>query len=82
MITRPMTLVGERGPELVSLPRGSTVSNASTTRKTLNQGGNVFNITINARDTSDREMRRIAEDIGRMVSAKINRRTTSGTLGR
>lgn len=82
MVTRPMTLVGEKGPELVSLPRGSTVSNASTTRKTLNQGGNVFNITINARDTSDREMRRIAEDIGRMVSAKINRRTTSGTLGR
>lgn len=82
MVTRPMTLVGEKGPELVSLPRGSTVSNASSTKKTMNQGGNVFNITINARDTSDKELSRIAEKIGKLVLGKIQRRTPFGTLGR
>ena len=45
-------------------------------------GGTVnnFNITINAKDTSDTEMRRIADKIGNMVSNKINRRTSSGTM--
>jgi len=78
MVTSPMTLVGEKGPEMVSLPRGSTVSNASSSRKMGT--GNVFNITINAKDTSKAEMRRIADEIGRMVSSKINRTTSSSTF--
>ena len=74
-----MTLVGENGPELVSLPSGSKVhTNAESKRM---GGGNTINITINARDTSDAELRRIADKIGNMVNNKINRRTSSRTLG-
>jgi len=84
LITSDMTLVGEEGPELVSLPRGSRVQTASQTRNTLSksqQNINNINITINAKDTSRAEMRRIAEEIGRMVNSKINRNTSSRTLG-
>jgi len=66
-----MTLVGERGPELVSLPTGSRVHTNAESKRMV--GGNTFNITINAKDTSDAEMRRIAEKIGRMVNNKISR---------
>jgi len=78
------TLVGERGPELLNLPKGSRVYNNQQTRSMLNKGsGNVVNnyITINARDTSDSELRRIADKIGNMVNSKINRTTSSRTLG-
>lgn len=71
------TLVGERGPELVKLPAGSRVF---TNRQTKGMMGsstvNNFNITINAKDTSREEMRRVADEIGRMVSTKINRRSS------
>jgi len=81
-VTTPMTLVGERGPELVSLPRGSTVRTAQDTKRVMGGGGgNTFNITINARDTSNAELRRIADEIGRMVNSKVNRSVSSRTLG-
>ena len=75
-----MAVVGERGPELVNLPRGSRVHSSTQSRK-MTSSSNVFNITINARDTSDAELRRIADKIGNMVNNKVNRRTGSGTLG-
>tara|TARA_B100000963_G_C22610921_1_gene664814 strand:- start:69 stop:1424 length:1356 start_codon:yes stop_codon:yes gene_type:complete len=76
-----MQLVGERGPELVSLPKGSRVHSNRDSRKMM--GGTQINnyITINARDTSDGEMRRIANKISSMVNNKINRSTSSRTLG-
>ena len=76
-----MQLVGERGPELVSLPKGSRVHSNRDSRKMV--GGTQINnyITINARDTSDGEMRRIANKISSMVNNKINRSTSSRTLG-
>lgn len=80
IVNENMTLVGERGPELVSLPRGSRVH---TNNQTKNMGGKVtnnFNITINAKDTSDAELRRIAEKIGNMVNNKINRSFSSTTM--
>ena len=81
-VTAPMTLVGERGPELVSLPRGSQVRTAQDTKRVMGGGGgNTFNITINARDTSNAELRRIADEIGRMVNSKVNRSVSSRTLG-
>tara|TARA_R100000734_G_scaffold14864_1_gene10990 strand:- start:185 stop:1843 length:1659 start_codon:yes stop_codon:yes gene_type:complete len=77
-----LTVVGERGPELVNLPAGSRVhSNSDSRRMVSNTGGNTINITINARDTTDAELRRIADKIGNMVNNKINRRTSSRTLG-
>jgi hypothetical protein len=74
---RETTIVGERGPELVKLPAGSRVySNQKTNQLLSNKaGGNTINITINAKDTSDAEMRRIAEKIGRLVNNNINRNT-------
>ena len=80
IVNESMTLVGERGPELVSLPRGSKVH---TNTQSKNIGGRVtnnFNITINAKDTSDAELRRIAEKIGNMVNNKINRSFSSTTM--
>lgn len=47
-----MALVGERGPELVMLPRGSRVADAAETERRAGSGQNVtYNITVNgARD--------------------------------
>jgi hypothetical protein len=47
----PVSLVGERGPELVSLPAGSRVHTASETAGMLADSGGtavVYNVTINA----------------------------------
>jgi len=76
-----MAVVGERGPELVSLPRGSRVHSNSNSRR-MNASGTVnnFNITINAKDSSKAEMRRMADEIGRMINSKINRSTSSSTF--
>lgn len=72
------TLVGERGPELVKLPVGSRVM---TNNQSKRIGGNTtINVTINARDTSDNEMRRIADKIGRMINNKINRNVGASSL--
>ena len=78
-----LQLVGEKGPELVSLPKGSQVFSNRDSVKMVNNarttGGsgttNNINITINAKDTSDAEMRRIAEKVGRLVNNSINRNT-------
>jgi len=78
------TIVGERGPELLQLPRGARVHSNGATKRILSKGGGstiINNITINARDTSDGEMRRIADKISSMVNNKINRSTSSRTLG-
>ena len=79
LVNNDMTIVGEKGPELVSLPRGSRVHSNSNSKRMARGSGvvNNFNITINAKDTSKAEMRRIADEIGRMVSSKINRRTSN-----
>ena len=78
-------LVGEKGPEIVKMPRGSTVYSNAVSKQMVSRGSNTIvnnmSITINARDTSDAELRRIADKIGNMVNNKINRRTSSRTLG-
>ena len=72
-------MVGERGPELVSMARGSRVYSNRESKKMLasKSGGNTINVTINARDTSDKELRRIAAQIGKMVNREVNRGTSS-----
>ena len=80
LVNENVTLVGERGPELVSLPTGSRVHTANQTKNMMGGARNVFNITINARDTSDAELRRIANKIGSMVNNSVNRSTASRTL--
>lgn len=69
-----LQLVGEKGPELVKLPAGSRVHN---NRDSMKMGDTNINITINAKDTSDAELRRIADQVGRMITNKINRSSSS-----
>ena len=45
-------------------------------------GGSVtnnINVTINAKDTSRAEMRRIAKEIGNMINKEVNRGVSSST---
>ena len=77
-----VNLVGENGPERVRLPAGSRVFSNSQSRSMANASTVINNhITINAKDTSDAELRRIAQRIGTLVNNKINRSTSSRTLG-
>ena len=77
-----MTVVGERGPELVNLSKGSRVFSNSESRKMVSSSGTVnnFNITINAKDTSKAEMRRIANELGNMINNKMNRTGATRTM--
>ena len=74
-----MSLVGERGPELVKLPRGSRVySNADSKGMT---GGNTINVSVNGRvGANDAEIRDIARKISRHINIEMNR--SSNTLAR
>jgi hypothetical protein len=75
--SKGMALVGERGPELVNLPKGAEVYSNADSRKMM---GNTINVNVSGRvGASDSELRDIAKKIGRMVSAEINRTTSSST---
>ena len=82
-IAKDMTLVGEKGPELVSLPKGSRVySNQESKRMASGVGGttNNINVHVNGRlGASDQEIRDIARKVGAQINRGINRSTTSGT---
>ena len=79
-----LSIVGERGPELVKLPMGSRVFSNRDSRKMISNGG-VNNITVNVQGrigASDTELRQIASKIGSMINKEVNRTTSSrGTLG-
>ena len=82
VVNTPLQIVGEKGPELVNLPRGSRVHSNADSRKMVGGGGSVtnnINVTINAKDTSKSEMRRIAKEIGNMINKEINRGVSSST---
>ena len=72
-----LTVVGERGPELVNLPRGSRVHSNAESRR---MGGNNINITINAHSLQDSELRRVAQKVGDMINRQVNRSTSSSTI--
>lgn len=74
-----LSLVGEKGPELVALPKGSRVYSNSDSKKMLGSSGSVvnnFNITVNAKDLSDAELRRVAKQLGNDIFKNINRTST------
>jgi len=65
-----MSLVGENGPELVSLQRGSKVRTATATKDLMGQsGGNTINITIGSYLGTERDRRRLAEDLVDAIDA-------------
>tara|TARA_R100000734_G_C3317248_1_gene110201 strand:- start:806 stop:2701 length:1896 start_codon:yes stop_codon:yes gene_type:complete len=77
-VTTPMQVVGEKGPEIVSLPKGSRVHSNKDSQKMLNRGGgNVINVTVNASGTSDGEIRKIAQKVANIINREINRSTSS-----
>ena len=74
-----LSVVGEKGPEMVSLPKGARVHSNAESKKmaSSNVVNNNVNVTINAKDTSDAELRRIADQVGNMITNKLNRTTSS-----
>jgi len=79
-----LSIVGDKGPELVKLPQGSRVHSNKDSRKMLS-GGATNNITVNVQGrigASDTELRQIATKVGQMINKEVNRTTSSrGTLG-
>lgn len=60
-----LTWVGENGPELISLPRGSQIATAQASRQAV--GGDIYNITIPASDIREfNDIVRIAQNQRRM----------------
>jgi len=75
-----VSLVGELGPELIRLPRGTRVHSNAESKAMM--GGN--NITVNVQGrigASDSELRQIAQKVGQMINKEINRTTSSRGLG-
>lgn len=79
VVNSNMQLVGERGAELVSLPRGSRIySNANSRRMLGGSGGNTIHVHVNGRvGASDAEIRDIANKVAREINLKMSR-TGSG----
>ena len=78
-----MSLVGEKGPELVRLPKGSRVHSNQESKQMMSGGGG-NNITVNVQGrigASDSELRLIAQKVGQMINKEINRTTSSRGLG-
>jgi hypothetical protein len=77
IVGEDITLVGERGPELVSLPRGSRVHTNRQSKNMVRNGGNVINVTVNANGTNEGEIRKIANKVANIINREINRSTSS-----
>ena len=68
-----LTVVGERGPELVNLPGGSRVYSNSQSRN-MAGGGNTINVNVTGRvGASDAEIRDIANKVGQQINIRMNR---------
>jgi hypothetical protein len=79
-----LSLVGEKGPELVNLPKGSRVHTHAQTRTMLGQrtssGGNTINVHVNGRvGANDSEIRDIAKKVARHINIEINRTANNTT---
>ena len=69
-----MALVGENGPELVSLPSGATVHSNSQSKGM----GNTIHVHVNGRvGASDAEIRDIAQKVAREINLQMNRTTSA-----
>jgi len=80
--SKGLQVVGERGPELVSLPKGSRVHSNADSRKM--SGGTTNHITVQVQGrigASDTEVRDMATKVSKIISREINRSTQTGTRG-
>ena len=81
IVRENMTLVGERGPELVSLPNGARVHTNAQSKRLAGGGSNVINVNVTGRvGASDTEIRDIANKVAREINLRMNR--TSSAAGR
>lgn len=72
-------LVGERGPELVSLPGNTRIFNNTDTSKMMSP---TININVTGRvGASDTELNDIARKIGQKINIEMNRYNSSGLRG-
>lgn len=70
-----LTWVGERGPELVNMPRGSQVFNNSESMDMVrNSGGGGMTIIINVPDNSLSDTRKLARELAYEVATEIRRK--------
>ena len=72
-------LVGEGGPEIISLPGNTQVHNNSDSKRMM---GNNINVTVSGRvGASEQELNDIARRIGQKVNLEMNRYSNSGYRG-
>ena len=78
VVNSSMQLVGEKGPELVTLPRGSRVHSNADSKRMGGSGGNTIHVHVNGRvGASDAEIRDIANKVAREINLRMSR-TGSG----
>ena len=66
-----LTLVGERGPEIVKLPPGSFVHSNDRSRQMM---GNTINVHVNGRiGASEQELNDLAKKLGEKINREMNR---------
>ena len=63
-----LTLVGERGPELVALPRGSQIHNSESTSRMMGGGG--ISVTVNANMSNDIDAEAWAYRIAQIIQKR------------
>jgi len=73
-----LAIVGERGPELVTLPRGAQVHSNSQSKAMASSVTNHITVQVTGRvGASDTEIRDIANKVAREINTRMNRTSTS-----
>ena len=73
-----VAVVGERGPEIVNLPKGARVHSNEVSSNMLGETNNTFHIHVNGRvRASDTEIRDIANKVAREINLRMNRTGTN-----
>ncbi len=73
-----LAVVGERGPELVQLPRGAQVHSNSASKAIASSVTNNITVQVTGRvGANDAEIRDVANKVAREINSRMNRTTTS-----
>jgi len=73
-----LAVVGEKGPELVTLPRGAQVHSNSQSRAMASTVTNNITVQVTGRvGANDAEIRDIAQKVSREINSRMNRTSTT-----
>ena len=73
-----LAIVGERGPELVQLPRGAQVHSNTASKAMSSSVTNHITVQVTGRvGASDTEIKDIANKVAREINSRMNRTATS-----